>query len=1003
MRKLYIFLSAIMISIAANAQQTIKGVVFDETGSPAAGVVIIVKETKETGTTDTEGKFQIKAAVGDNLEFSCIGMQTTVVKVKDPSLILKIEMQVEAQKLEELVVVGYGVTRKRDLAGSVAQIKAEEVKAGVITSAADLLRGRAAGVTVRQESFEPGSGMTVRIRGASTISADNSPLYVIDGIQSPAGRQMSPEDIESIEILKDAAATAIYGSRGANGVIIITTKKGVSGKFSLDYSYNMSVKNLRNPWELMDASETIRYKMQNWKNNGSAGDPPYTESERQYTGAGTDWIKEMTRNSTTQSHAVSLRGGTDRLKAAASFVNVKDEGLVLKSDFARTSARINLDFKANKWLRAGINAYMAKTDRTYISMGTKSSSDNAMYWMFLANPLNTPEGKNVFGHKSRVENVYYELMYKDLKVRVNNSYVTAYAEASFLKYFKLRAQYSYKFEMDKYSSYYDRNTNKGAAKKGIGTQEIENVDYRQLEGLLTYHHNIGAHNIKLIAGTSYIGNIYNYSGMGAHGFTTDAFRIHNMGAASIVDWIATSRSDKYNLSFFGRAEYVLADKYIINASLRADGASNFGKSNKWGYFPAVSLAWQLGDEAFMSFTKPIFDNIKLRASYGKTGNDGIGSYKSLRSYAFQNVYLGGESIVKGMYPDNAGNQYLHWETTTQSDLGIDLSLFNHKLDVNFDIYSKITTDLLNDINISSSTVGLKTTKGNNGKISNRGFELYIKYHIIDTKSFSWSATFNLSHNRNRVESISAPTFYSLRPHGSYADTQYAVVHEGKPLSTIYGYIWEGIIQEGEKYAPQPKSQPGDPKFKDISGPNGVPDGIITDADRTSIGKGDPDVVFGLGSTVKFKDFDFTVFFDASIGNQLLNVSRVLLEDNNRLSICLDRWTKNNPSETVIRGTYKRDGGLQYGSFVNSNFVEDASFLRLSNIEIGYNLPVKRLNIKYLKGLRIFAGGNRLITITKYSGFDPEVSVNGSSAVTQGLDYNAYPAYKQFNTGIKVTF
>ena len=326
-------------------------------------------------------------------------------------------------------------------------------------------------------------------------------------------------------------------------------------------------------------------------------------------------------------------------------------------------------------------------------------------------------------------------------------------------------------------------------------------------------------------------------------------------------------------------------------------------------------------------------------------------------------------------------------------------MFNHKLEVNLDLYSKITTDLLNDINISSSTVGIQTTKGNNGVISNKGIELFVNYHVFDTQDFSWTTTLNVAHNRNRVESISAPTFYSLRPHGSYADTQYAVVMEGQPLSSIYGYVWDGILQEGETYDAQPKSQPGDPKFKNL---DDNPE--ITDADRTVIGKGDPDVVLGWGNTILWKGFDFTIFFDASIGNQLLNISRVVLEDNNRLASCLDRWTKNSPSNTIIRSTYKRDDGLQYGSFVNSNFVEDASYLRLSNIEIGYTVPVKRLKIdQYVKGLRVFVGANRLLTFTRYSGFDPEVSVNGASAVTQGLDYNAYPAYRQFNAGIKFTF
>lgn len=990
------FLLASMFS--AFAQQNVRGIVQDETGEPLAGVYILIEGTQTGTTTDSNGLFSINAKLGTKLFLSCIGLSDTEYVVTNSSDSVVIIMETDHQMLEDVVVVGYGVTRKRDLAGSVAQIKADEVKAGVITNTADLLRGRAAGVAVRQNSFEPGAGITVRVRGASSISADNDPLYVVDGIQSSVGNQVSPEDIESIEILKDAAATAIYGARGANGVVIITTKHGSSGKINVDYSYNMSTKLLRNPWDLMDAEQTIQYKMKEWQDKGGSGAPPYTAEQQQFRGAGTDWIKEMTRNSLTQTHALNLSGGTDKVRASASIINVQDDGLVLNSEFGRTSARMNVDFKPAKWLRAGLSAYTAKTDRTYLNLGTKSAADNVIYWMFLANPINSPNGTNVFGEECRKENVYYKVMYQDQHVGVHNTMVSAYAEADLFKGLTARAQYSYTSEYSKYASYWSRDTNQGNAYGGQASLELEDVDYQQIEGVLTYHNTFGAHNIKLIAGTSYQGNVYNYTGMGAHGFTTDAFTFNNMGAASNIEWIATARSDKYNLSFFSRAEYVLADKYIFNASIRADGASNFGAGRKWGYFPAVSVAWQLGDEEFMEFAKPLFDSIKLRASYGQTGNDGIGNYKSLRTYAFQDIYLGGNSIVKGMYPSNAGNSLLKWETTSQLDLGVDFSLLNHKLDINIDVYDKLTTDLLNDINISTTTTGLPTMKGNNGSIRNRGIEFYAKYHVYETKNFSWNTTINVSHNKNTVESISAPTYYSMRPHGSYADTQYAVVMEGHPLSTIYGYVYKGILQEGDTYDPQPASQPGDPIFEDING-----DGVISELDRTQIGKGEPDLVLGWGNTLRYKNWDFTFFFDATVGNKLLNISRMLMLDQNRLSDCLDRWSKTNPSTTVIRTNYTRDGGLQYGSFVNSHFVEDASYLRLSNIEIGYTIPLKKLGVNKIHDARVFVGGNRLLTLTKYSGFDPEVSTNGSNAATQGLDFAAYPAYRQVNAGVKVSF
>ena len=988
---------ALAVAFPALAQQTVKGVVLDENGAPVAGALVVIQGTTNGATTDANGLFEISAAKGQTLEITCLGMQPVTVTVSAGSL--SVRMETDAQILEDVVVVGYGVTRKRDLAGSVSSIKADEVKAGVITRTADLLRGRAAGVAVRQTSFEPGGNINIRVRGSSSISADNNPLYVVDGIQSNVGNQVSPEDIESIEILKDAAATAIYGARGANGVILITTRQGAAGRFSVDYSYNLSVKLLRNPWKMMNAEDKINYDMAVWRENGSAGDPPYTEEQQAFRGEGTDWIKAMTRPALTQTHAVTVQGGNDKVRAAATFVNVSDKGLVLNSDFGRTSARVNADFSATSWLRLGINAYFADTKRTYFSTGTSSSTQNVIYWMFLANPLNTPDAHDVFGRPSRLERVYNELTNQDFNIGVNNYYVTVYAEAEPLSFLKARVQYSTSRENDKYQSYFSRDTAVGASYNGQATLEMEDVHYQQLEGVLTFHKKFGQHHdVKVIAGGSWQSNVYNYTGMSVHDFTTDVFTYNNMGAASAIDWVATAKTAKTNISFFGRAEYVLFDKYIFNASVRADGASNFGRNSKWGVFPAGSIAWQLGDEPFMAFTKPLFSSIKLRASYGQTGNDGIGTYRSLRTYAFQDIYLGGESILKGMFPNNAGNDLLHWETTSQLDLGLDATLLDGKLEVNFDWYDKVTTDLLNDINISTSTVGLATQKGNNGTIRNTGVELFVKYHVFDTRDFSWETTLNLSHNKNTVVAISAPTYYEVRPHGSYAYTQYAMVQEGYPLSSIYGYVWNGILQEGETYDPQPKSQPGDPKFVDIK-----PDGVITEDDRQFLGKGEPDLILGWGNTLRWKNFDFTFFFDAAVGGSMLNISRVLLEDNNRLKTCADRWTRSNPSTTMIRSTWQRDGGPQYGTFVNSNFVEDASYLRLSNIELGYTFPFKQWGVPFIKSARVFIGANRLLTLTKYSGFDPEVSTNGTSAVTQGLDFNTYPAYRQFNAGVRVSF
>ena len=621
----------------------------------------------------------------------------------------------------------------------------------------------------------------------------------------------------------------------------------------------------------------------------------------------------------------------------------------------------------------------------------------------MMSPLTTVTGDDVFGKKGKKPGIFSELNDVDFEDVTNNMYVTLYGEADILKSLTARVQYTYSNDNEKYQKYYPKSTNVGKANDGLATIWNYKNDKQQLDALLTWHQQFTEkHDVKVVAGTTYTKHIYEQNGMQGFGFSTDEFSFNNMGAAQTVQWINSTREDNTTTSFFARAEYVLNQKYILNASIRADGASNFGPGNKWGYFPSGSVAWQLGDEPFMSFIKPLFYDLKLRASYGITGNDGIGNYLSQRKFAMVDVYLGGGSIVKGMYPSNPENKDLKWESTSQLDLGIDFSLLDKRIEVNFDYYDKRTKDLLNPISVSSSTGGFQNMTGNNGKIQNRGFELFIKSNNIVSNNFSWNTTFNISRNKNKVLELNQgeARFESVSPQGWYNWEEYAMLKEGYPLSSLYGYVFDGIIQTGETYAAQPGSVPGDPKFKDLDG-----DGQITIADREVIGDGNPDVILGLGNNFKIRDFDFSFFFDASIGNNLLNLSRVVLEDNDRLIDSKDRWTQNNPSNEIPRNGYKKNSGVKYGSYINSRFVENASYLRLQNIEVGYSLPLKKWGemYKYVKNLRVFVGAQNLFTITGYTGFNPEVSTNGGKAVSQGLDFSSYPAYRTFNFGAKIIF
>jgi len=977
---------------------TVTGIVREENGATMPGVNVIVAGTQLGVLTENDGSYSIKVPQGGVLQFTFVGYQPQSITVNSQSVV-NVIMKEDIRNLGEVVIVGYGVTRKRDLASSISSIKVDETRAGVVANSAQLLKGRAAGVQVKLSSLEPGSGIYVRVRGASSISSNNEPLYVVDGFQTDEGNQINPGDIESMEILKDAAATAIYGARGANGVVIITTKKGIKDQFNVSYSYNMSVKNLYNPWDLMDAQDLMAYNMKLWKDNGSSGNAPYTDAQLEYKGEGTDWVKELTRTASTQTHQLNIAGGQDKITMALSANYIDDIGILENTKFNRFSGRLNMDYKFSKRVRFGANVFTARTTKNYLSMGTNSSMDNAIYQIFMMSPLTTPSGYDVFGDEGKKPSVYYEIFDKDMSIASNSSYATVYSEFDILKTLTARVQYTYNNDANKSQKYYTKSTILGSSYDGLATVENEKNDNQQFEALLTWHPKFNDKNdLKVIAGSTYINKVYEYSGIQAYGFTTDEFSYYNLGGAKTVDWISSARYDRTAESFFGRAEYVLNDKYIFNASLRADGSSNFGSGNKWGYFPSVSAAWQLGDEPFMDVIKPVVSSLKIRTSYGQSGNDGIGSYLSQTKFAMTDVFLGGSSIIKGMYPSNAGNPNLRWETTSQLDLGADFALLKGRIEVNFDYYIKTTTDLLNEINVSTSTGGFTTITGNNGTVQNKGWELFIKSNNITTDNFSWTSTFNISQNRNKVVHLNdgAPTYYSVRPHGSYNYQEYLMLQEGNSMSSLYGYVFDGLIQAGETYTPQPTSVEGEPKFRDLDN-----SGTIDSKDRKVIGNGYPDVIMGLNNTLRYKNFDLSFFIDASIGNEMLNLTRILLEDNDRLVESTDRWTKANASNAVPVNGWKKNAGIKYGSYINSRFVEDASYIRLSNIELGYTLPANI--IKGVRSIHVFIGGQRLLTLTRYSGFDPDISTNGSNAVKQGLDFSSYPAYRMFNCGAKINF
>jgi TonB-linked SusC/RagA family outer membrane protein len=1032
-QKISLLFSLVFICCALHAQQkNISGVVRDsKNDSPLIGVSVVVKNSTTGVTTDIDGKYTIQVDVNQSLTFSFIGMNPYEVKITASTPdILDVRLESNEIILDDVVVVGYGVTKRRDLAGAISSLKPDDIEAGVINNMAQLLKGRMAGVQVRQNSLEPGGSISIRVRGFSSISAENEPLYVVDGFQTDNMTHINPDDIESIEVLKDASTTAIYGARGANGVILITTKKGKSGQFNVEYSYSGSLKMMYNPWDLLDAGETIALSRRLYEEDPTATSSKWTAEQAKFRGKGTDWLKETTRDAVTNLHQLSISGGSDKLTAFASANYITEPGVLLNTAYERFGGRTNINYVITDKIRAGANTSFAHSEKKFLDMGTISSDKNILYRIFNLEPWKDTEGNDVFGIKDRRPGVFEEIQGAQLFQKYNTLQASVFVEIDLLPTLTLRGQYTYGYDHLKTQKYYDRSTTIGQSYGGQAFIGHEETTKHQAESILTWHQKFGQnHDVKIIGGVSYISQKGEGDEVQAYGFASDVFSFKNIGAAEHLDWIGSGESTMKKSSFFGRAEYVFNNKYILNASLRADGSSVFGDNHHWGYFPSGSLAWHIGDESFMDFIKPLFSSIKLRTSFGLSGNDGIRFGLSQYQYAVRDVYIGGDDASKGMYPSNPYNPDLKWETTAQWNIGADLILFHGRIEAGMDFYIKRTENLLNPdaihpsggfpnyVDANSRRYEYTAMMVNDGKIENRGFELSIKSTNINTKNFTWGSSFSLSANRSRVLELNdgQPRFQYIRPHGWYDEKEYIILQEGQPLSAIYGYVFDGIIQQGETYHPQPNSVAGDPKFKDLNGDN-----IIDEQDRAVLGHGVPSVILGLNNTLTYKNFDFSFFLDASLGGKMLNLTRIYLEDNNRLKDAEERWTQGgrimtdatgNPyttsgyaSNTVPRKGYQRNAEIQYGSYINSRFVENSDYLKLRNIELGYTFPCKKWSkANYVKSIRVFVGAQNLFTITGYQGFDPDISTNGSSATAQGLDLNTYPAYRTFNFGAKVTF
>ncbi|WP_461108112.1 SusC/RagA family TonB-linked outer membrane protein [Spirosoma koreense] len=1001
---------------AQTADIPIRGRVTDsEKGEALPGVSVVVKGTTLGTTTDATGNFQL-AVANQNvvLVFSFVGYERQEVALGNRTSV-DVALAVSDKTLNEVVVVGYGQVRKSDLTGAVSTVPVDEIRKVAVTSLDQSLQGRAAGVQITQNSGAPGSATTIRIRGGNSIQGDNEPLYVIDGIpfkNDGAGSgssfnvlsTLNPSDIESISVLKDASSTAIYGSRGANGVVIITTKRGKAGRSTINFDTYYGIQNVRRKYPVLNGREYAQFV--NDANTNEGRSPVYTADQVNAFGEGTDWQNEIFRQAPIQNYQLSLSGGDDKTQYAIAGGYFKQGGIVTNSDFDRYSFRINLDRKLTNRLKIGnsltVNRTVTNQSRTDGDLGSGGLVTIAALQFPPILPVYNPDGTYLLTSPAlpfTADNP--AALARDSKNR-NTAFRTfgsVFGDWQIIDGLNLRVLMGIDAVLQKQDSYLPRSVSSGLAQGGVGSiSNGQSVTWLN-ENLLTYTRTFASiHNVTALLGYTQQANRTENSTASSRNFVNDNLGSGNLGAAS-VPLVPSSGVGAWGLqSYLARVNYGYKDKYLITASFRTDGSSRFGANKRYGYFPSAALAWRVSEEPFLKNVRALSD-LKLRATYGSTGNqDGIGNYPAYSLLGTQN-YVFGNVVSTGIGPAQVANPDLSWETTTQADFGIDLGLLNNRITVTADVYLKRTKDLLLSVTIPS-TSGYSSAIKNLGKVENRGVELSISSRNID-KAFKWSTDLNLSANRNRVLDIGgAPQIFAGQVANIGQNLTSGIIRVGEPLGSFYGYVTNGLYQTTDELAaladPQAR-KPGDRRYADLNG-----DKKIDDNDRTIIGRAQPKLVGGLNNTFSYKGLELTVFFQGVYGNSILNANRFELEylnaTTNQDRDMLDRWTPTHTNTDIPRASTTRPANR-----ISTRQIEDGSYLRLKNLQLAYNLPQTVLRTLKIQSLRVYAAAQNYLTFTSYSGFDPEVNRFGQDSRSQGFDYASYPAAKTILFGLNVGF
>lgn len=975
-------------NLTAQNQKSVTGTILDERGESIIGASILVKGTTVGTVTDIDGKFSLNVEENATLTVSYIGFASQDISVSGQTD-LQITLKEDSELLDEVVVIGYGVMRKKDLTGSLASVGAKTMQDKPVANIGEALQGRAAGVQI-VNSGAPGSNVSIRIRGLGSIN-NSDPLLVIDGVPTDMPlNALNQNDVENIDILKDASATAIYGSRGANGVVLITTKKGKSGDGAISVGANWGIQHATNVPKMLNASQFASLHNEMMANNGMGQRPDF--SDPLAWGKGTDWTDALLQTSLMQNYSVSYSGGSDKNNYYVSGGVLDQEGIVINTSYRRYSLQFNNEAKVRSWLKFGNNLTLShdvKKQGSYNVLNTLASlptqdifnedgtysgpGTEAQFYGDLRNPIGTAtidkqttKGYNVLGSLFGEVSLFDKVTYK----------MTGGIDFKFWDSVNFSPKYDWK-PIPVPNSYRKEQSNKSL------TYLWDNT--------LTYMDTFNEkHNLNVMIGSSAQNNVYNYMSASVKEFLSDDYSQLNNGLLDPT--VGGSKNEWALLSFFGRVNYSFDNKYLLTATVRRDGTSRITKSNRWGTFPSFSAAWRVSEESFYKKNN-ILNDFKFRVGYGITGNQAVlDNYAAVtRLKTAQYVFNG--TPVSTLYPLVMPNPNIKWETVKQGNIGFDASMFSQRINVTFDAYIKNTTDMLVSmvVPITTGYSDTYTPMINAGEVRNKGWELTISSQNMKG-AFEWNTDFNVSYNQNKVVKLNnGVTIYSGVKHHE----------EGRPVDSFYGWVTNGIFQnwdEVNNYAHQYQgadasngTAPGDIKFLDINN-----DGVVNDYDRTYIGNPTPAWSFSMNNSFNYKDFDLQVFLQGVAGNEIYNTNRVTLEGmytiRNQTTKVLDRWIGEGTSNSVPRAIYSDPNK---NTRTSTRFIEDGSYLRLKNVTLGYTLPQSLSKKAYINNLRVYMSAQNLLTLTKYSGFDPEVQ--------GGVDNSNYPLTRTISFGIDIKF